>query len=96
MTQWLGIRLPGQAAWVQSLVGELIMPPRAAGQLERSPYATTKTLYSQNLKKRNVKENRFINIRQGGLRNQKENITIIFASVKRSDHIEFTCKLKKK
>ena len=46
-------------------------------------------------KKKNVKENRFINIRQGGLRNQKENNTIIFASVKRSDCIEFTCKLKK-
>ena len=95
MIQWLRIRLPMQAAWVQSLVGELVMPPRAAGQLEGSPHATTKTQNSQIKKKKNVKENRFINIRQGGLRNQKENNTIIFASVKRSDCIEFTCKLKK-
>ena len=40
--QWLRIRLPMQAAWVQSLVGELVMHPHASGQLERSPHATTR------------------------------------------------------
>ena len=70
--------------------------PTCLGATREKPTCYNKDPVQPKLKKKKkVKENRFINIRQGGLRNQKENITIIFASVKRSDCTEFTCKLKK-
>ena len=66
--------------------------PTCCGAMREKPACYNKDPVQPRLKKRNVKENRFIKIRQGGLRNQKENITITFASVKRSDHTQFTCK----
>lgn len=42
----------------------------------------------------NAKENHFINVRQGGLKDQKENPVIIFDLVESTDCTGITCKLK--